>query len=340
MTRYYSCPASGGALIGATVALILTIGSSSSLAYLKLGAMVNGRVVDATWHQQPIGYFISERDGNGVTANDLRGAVQRATQTWSAVPSASVRFSFQAMTTATPQGGDARNTIGFLDRPDLDRVLGATSFMVDASTGSIYEADIFFNTRFVFSVAPGGETNRVDLESVALHELGHLLGLGHSGIGETERTSTGGRRVIGSGAVMFPIALTPGATADRVLQADDIAGISDLYPGGSAALETGGIVGRVTKSGRGVQGAHVAAFNPETGDVIANFTLNANGEFVIARLPPGAYVVRVEPIDDAEPDSFFPGPVDTNFRVAYAPRMIVAPQGGSSAPVEIQVQPK
>ena len=55
-------------IVAATAALILTIGSSSSLAYLKLGAMVNGQIVDATWHQQPIGYFISERNGTGVSA--------------------------------------------------------------------------------------------------------------------------------------------------------------------------------------------------------------------------------------------------------------------------------
>jgi len=327
-------------VLAITAAFLLTAGSSSSLAYLKLGAMVRGEVIDATWHQQPIGYFISDRDGNGVTANDLLGAVQRASATWSAVRSANVRFAFQSMTTALPAGGDARNTIGFLDRPDLDRVLGATSFLVDATTGSIFEADIFFNSRFAFSVAPNGEPERIDLESVALHELGHLLGLGHSAIGETERISSGGRRVIGTGAVMFPIALSAGATADRVLQADDIAGVSDLYPTAPADLDTGGIVGRVTKNGQGVRGAHVIAFNPETGVVIGNFALNEQGDFVIARLPPGTYILRAEPIDDAEPDSFFPTPIDTNFQVTYASRMVVAPRGGSSVPIEIRVQPK
>jgi len=325
--------------LAVAVALILTLGSSSPLAYLKLGAVLDGRVIDATWKQQPIGYFISERPGSGVTPMDLLGATQRATATWSGVESAKVQFAFQGMTTAPAEGIDGKTVLGFIDRPDLDRVLAATSFMIDTATGEIAEADIFFNTRFAFSVAPGGQPDRVDLESVVLHELGHLLGLGHSAIGETERSGNGNRRVIGSGSIMFPIAMTAGATADRVLQADDIAGISDLYAG-PATLDTGGIIGRVTRNGQGVMGAHVVAFNPETGILIGNFTLNAEGDFVIARLPPGPYIVRAEPIDDAEPESFFPSAIDTDFRVSYAPRMVVAPHGGSSAPIEIRVQPK
>jgi hypothetical protein len=327
-------------LVSVTAALLIAIGSTPSHAYLKLGAVVNGRVVDATWHQQPIGLYISDRDSNGVSANDVRGAVERAAATWSAVSSANVRFAYQGMTSAPPEGTDGKNTIGFLARPDLDRVLGATSFMVDAVTGEIYEADIFFNTTFPFSVSAGGESGRFDLESLALHELGHMLGLGHSAIGETERISNGGRRVIGTGAVMFPIALTAGAIADRVLQADDTAGLVDLYPTAPAIFETGGIVGRVTKNGQGVRGAHVVAFSPETNVLIGNFTLNASGEFVIGRLPPGPYILRVEPLDDAEPDNFFPASVDTDFRVTYAPRMVVAPRGGSSQSIEIQVLPK
>jgi hypothetical protein len=55
---------------------------------------------------------------------------------------------------------------------------------------------------------------------------------------------------------------------------------------------------------------------------------------------PGPYILRVEPLDDADPDSFFPAAVDTDFNVAYVPRMIVAPKGGSSPPIEIRVQAK
>ena len=319
--------------------MLLVCFSTPATAYLKLGAMVNGTVVDVTW-REPVPYFIAERGTSGVSAPDMRDAVARAAATWSAVESAQVRFAFQGMTSAIPDIVDGRTTIGFLDRPDLEQVLGATSFMIDTTTGAIVEADIFFNTRFQWSVAAAGIPGRVDLESVALHELGHLLGLSHSGLGETELQSTGNRRVTASGAVMFPIAMSSGTIAERVLHADDVAGVSDLYPLPSAQLATGAIVGRVTKNGQGVLGAHVVAFNPENGVLIANFTLNPQGEFVIAQLPPGPYVLRVEPLDDASPDSFFSVPIDADFRVTYAPRMVVAPEGGSSRSIEIQVVPK
>lgn len=326
----------------ARLALVMAVlvTETPAAAYLKLGTMLNGQVVDVTWQQQPIRYFVSDYAGNGVSAADLRGALARAAATWSGVDSATVRFEFQGMTAALPEVVDGRTTIGFLDRPDLDQVLGVTSFLLDSTTGAIVEADVFFNSRFVWSVSAEGTPGRVDLESVALHELGHLLGLGHSAIGETERTSSGNRRLLATGASMFPIAMMAGSVAERVLHPDDVAGVSDLYPAANTVDTTGGIVGRVTKNGQGLLGAHVVAFNPETGELIGNFTLNPDGEFVIARLPPGPYILRVEPVDDAEIESFFSTTVDLDFRVTYAPRMVVAPRGGSSGSIEIQVSPK
>jgi hypothetical protein len=151
---------------------------------------------------------------------------------------------------------------------------------------------------------------------------------------------TGGRRVLASGAVMFPIALSPGATADRQLQPDDIAGISDLYPAEGFDAATSTISGRVTKSGNGVFGAHVAAFNLETGVLVGGFSLSPAGDFVIAGLEPGTYIVRAEPLDDADPESFFTGPIDVDFTVTYLPRIVTAPRGGGSDAVEVQVRPK
>jgi hypothetical protein len=309
-------------------------------AYLKFGFRVGSTTVDVKWPAAPVRYFVNDRNIPGVTASDLRAAVARAAATWQGVPGTTLRFEEQGMTTATPVGLDGRNTLGFLDRPDLDRVLGATSLLIDSSSGTLVEADVFFNTRFTWSVSPQGEDGRVDVESVVLHELGHVVGLGHSAIGETERTATGGRRVLGSGAVMFPIALTPGATADRVLQDDDEAGVQDLYAVDAANRTSGSVTGRVTKNGRGVYGAHVLAFHAETGRMVGGFSLNANGDFVIAGLDPGPHILRVEPLDDADVESFLSGDVDVDFRAAYAPRMAVAPVGGSAGTIEIQVVPK
>ncbi|KAB1205330.1 Metalloendoproteinase 1 [Morella rubra] len=57
----------------------------------------------------------------------------------------------------------------------------------------------------------GARPGTIDLETVALHEIGHLLGLGHSSV---------------EGAIMFP-----GISSEvtKGLHADDIRGIKTLY---------------------------------------------------------------------------------------------------------------
>src|SRR5204863_9826984 len=133
----------------------------------------------------------------------------------------------------------------------------------------------------------------------------------------------GGRRVVASEAVMFPIAFAAGSTAGRSLKADDIAGISDLYPENGA--DTGSLSGRVTKNGQPIFGAHLVAFDPQTQKMVGGFSLNAQGEFSIGALSPGPHLLRVEPLDDADLESFFSSAqtVDLDFRVAFVDRVIV-----------------
>ena len=71
-------------------------------------------------------------------------------------------------------------------------------------------------------------------------------------------------------------------------------------------------------------------------------SLTAAGEFVVGGLTPGLYVVRVEPLDDADVGLFFDEEiiVPINFRPAYYERLVAVPAGGSSGSIEIRVQPK
>jgi hypothetical protein len=313
----------------------------SVAAYQKYGVRIGDRVVELKWKTFPIRYYVTDRGGPGVTADELQAAVGRAFATWAAAPNATLSTSFAGFTAAPPLNEDGQTTLGFLDRPDLDRVLGATDFLVDTVSGEIVEADIFFNSSFPWSVSSGGETGRFDLESIALHEIGHLLGLGHSALGETELVP-GGRRVIAAESVMFPIAYSAGNISARNLRADDIAGISDVYPNSRFRDVTSSISGQVKKNGQGLFGAHMVAFEPRSGKLVGNFSLDDQGRFAMAGLDPGTYILRVEPLDDGDLDSFFddPSQVDLDFGVTFLKQIVVAPAGGGSEPVVVNVRSK
>jgi hypothetical protein len=328
-------------LVCLLVALIVAGVTTPAEAYLKLGGRAGGRTVTLRWGSMPVEYFVTDRSGGGVSASQLQQAVARGFASWDGVETALVSSEFMGFTAATPVSGDGRTTIGFVNRPDLDRVLGATTFFIDDVSGEVIESDIFLNSLFDWSVASGGEAGRFDVESIALHEIGHLLGLAHSALGETE-VRAGGRRVLGAEAVMFPVAFSSGTTEGRQIKADDAAGLSDVYPSDDFRQATGSVSGRVTKAGRGIMGAHVIAFNPRTGRLVAGFSLTSEGAFTIAGLEPGPHVLRVEPLDDGDVESFFDASlgVDVDFRPKFYERLVVVPRGGGTRDVVIAVQGK
>ncbi len=250
--------------------------------------------------------------------------------------------SFSGFTDIQPSVDDNVSVIGFQSRPDLDHTLAATTFTVDTVSGRLLDADIFFNSIFDWSVAPAGEPGRYDAQSIALHETGHFLGLNHSALGETTLSRAGTRQVLGKGAVMFPIAYPPGNVLDRKLDPDDMAGIADIYGQPAFSAEFGSVSGKVTLNGAGIFGAHVTGFNPTTGDLIGTFTLTTNGDFVLAGLKGGVYVIRVEPLDDADVSSFFDSTavVNINFLPAFYSQLVTVPAGGAASSIVIQVSPK
>lgn len=327
--------------IGMTFIAVMGL-SQDAHAYLAFTTTRAGQSRALKWPQRPVRWFAADRGAPGVSVPEFQAAMARAFATWEAVPTAAITFQFAGFTSAEPFDDDNVSVLGFEDHPEMDRVLGATGFLIDTLTGEIVESDIFFNSAFPWSTAAQGDPARFDLESVAVHEIGHFLGLGHSALGETELRPEGGRRVLGSGSVMFPIAFGRGITHDRELQPDDVAGVSDLYPEAGFRARTGVVRGRVTRNGSGLLGAHVTAFNPQTGVLIGSFTLNTDGEFGIRGLAPGPYVIRVEPLDDVDVESFFSGSgaVDLGFLVTFHDRLVIAPEGGEGERLTVAVRPK
>ena len=327
-------------ILALTVVCLAGMGDSVD-AYLKLGVRSGDGTETLHWDDMPVRYFVSNRSGGGVSGSQLEQAVTRAFNTWDAIPTADVSVQFAGLTGAGLFLGDGVSTIGFVDRPDQARVLGATSFLFDNLTGEIIEADIFLNSTFSWSVSASGDPDRFDVESIALHEIGHLLGLGHSALGETE-LHAGGRRVLAAEAVMFPVAFSAGSTEGRTLRNDDVAGISDTYPNPEFRATRGSITGRITKNGQGVLGAHVVAFNIRTGALVGGFALNQDGRFVIGGLEQGTYAIRVEPLDDGDIESFFDSSVnvDLNFRAKFHNQLVLVAGGSGTSNIDVHVVPK
>jgi len=141
-------------------------------------------------------------------------ALLNAHATWTDVPTSSFAFGYGGTTNRCPslvnecpgpQTYDNRNDVAWV------KLSGCCTLAVTWFNTSRDEADMGINTRFKWSTGVPTPTGRYDLESVLLHENGHVAGLGHSA---------------DTSAVMY--AYYGGLR--RELHQDDIDGISFLYP--------------------------------------------------------------------------------------------------------------
>ena len=155
-----------------------------------------------TQNYNPLG----ERVGGAQTA--LRNTLPD----WSDVANSTFDITFGSNTTRCPslvrecpgaQRNDAFNDVGWAQLQN--GTLGVTW-----STSGRDEADMAINTRYSWTTGCSAVPGSFDLESVFLHENGHVVGLGHS-------TDTR--------AVMYPSY----QTARCSLAADDEAGMAALY---------------------------------------------------------------------------------------------------------------
>ena len=125
-----------------------------------------------------------------------------------------------------------------------------------------------------------------------VHEFGHTMGLQHTLTSSVMSTLN-----------------TSAASKAKPLGADDIAGISLLYPASNYLSAVGSISGKVTLNGQGVNLASVVAISPSN-EAIATLT-NPDGKYELTGITPGVeYYVYVHPLPppvegEGSPDNIF-----------------------------------
>jgi hypothetical protein len=327
------------------VILVLTVSQQGS-AYKFIDFLnPNDQKVFLKWgsDDMPVPWYFNNTPPKDFSLEAAINTTETSYDTWESVSTSGITFRFGGTTNAEPfVFFDSINTLGFIIDPDLEGtgILGATNFIVFTFTGEIAESDIFFNDAVPWSVAPNGQPGHFDFQATATHEIGHFLGLDHSGVGVITRVG-GRRRLVEGSAILYPFAFPPGTTTGRTLTADDIAGASALYPAGGFSGATGTMSGSVTKNGEPVEGAQVLTFNPFTDEMIAIFT-DENGRYRVEGLKAGPHVVRVNPITDPtspEDFGFRESAVDLDFRSEFYDGRAEVRSGAETSGINLQVEP-
>lgn len=162
--------------------------------------------------------------GSGSITNDtqLLNILTASYVEWEAPTCSGFRHQYNGTTNRdSTNSNDGNTTHGFLDGwpqsyGDPYSVIGITLGVFTTGFSSEYiEADVNFNEAvYTFTVGQPTGWYSADLQSIATHEFGHSLGLGHTN---------------SNGATMYPS--YDNGTAGRSLGTDDTNGVCALYPG-------------------------------------------------------------------------------------------------------------
>ena len=171
---------------------------------------------------------------------------------------------------------DENDTSGFFPGMSGTVAITPVSFFPN---GLIADADVIYNGKD-HNFTTTGTGGSFDVQDIAVHELGHLLGLDHSGW---------------AGSTMFPW-VDPSVILHRSLSQDDLNGMRDAYPQGTTGTFTGTV--RRAADNSVVAGAHVIAVNSATGRTGGAALANSSGFFRMTGLPSGSYAFWAEPLDE------------------------------------------
>ena len=320
-----------------TGTLVVALAMAGGIPIASGYQLIRGQ--DFVWASalRPVGYWVANVPDNWMTVDEVVAETRAAFDTWTNPEEVGLSFSYRGKTNQRPfEFFDGTNTVGFTTREHMAELglseitLSVTSWLTIIETGAIAESDIIVNPAYNWTDTP--ERGGWDYRSTMVHEAGHFLGLGHSGVG---RQSEGA--LLAGSAVMWPYGFGSGSSLGRTLTADDLTGASVLYPG--SAANTGSIQGVIRRtSGEAVRYAHVVAYGPLLDHTVGGWG-DEEGNYEIANLPNGTYVLRVNPIPESHGARayFFPfGAADHDFSVTVHPHL-VAVAGGTATEANLEV---
>lgn len=209
--------------------------------YVSSGAFAFNILEGPKWDLEdgPVGYVIDPAGSDDVTGSSDIKALKHAFKNWECVLCSSIQFRYDGDAPARAVGPDGHNTLYFVEDPG-DWPLGPgtlTAAVLGVCTGGGGpDADIIFNGVDHSWSTTDPLSSDADIESIAVHEIGHLIGLGHPCTDESE-TDCLSQDV----AVMNPV--YPGGITRDPLE-DDRAGICELYPPGKDTCEGGLVIGQ------------------------------------------------------------------------------------------------
>lgn len=227
-----------------------------------------------------------------IPESEVNKAINNSLAAWEAAAGIEFVQGWTDNHSISPQGktGDGVNLITIAQTSENLLLFSGDSIEHAARTrvffnrqGTITEADIVLNPYARFST--DGSIGTYDLESVLMHEIGHLLGLDHS---ETPASTMFEQQ--GKNGVYNLQSFSP-----RTLAGDDIARIRALYGAATQTDDCCGAIGGKISGKKGVsQSFRLFVEEANTGRYISGGFSDNSGYYLIEGLPPGHYNVFVK----------------------------------------------